>query len=32
VQRFPRLQRNGEATRLPLARFRGYTSLPIDVR
>ena len=31
VQRFPRLKQNGPRLRLPLARFRGYTSFPISV-
>lgn len=31
VQRFPKLQGNGEREVLPLARFRGYTRLPIRV-
>lgn len=31
VQRFPKLQGNGEREVLPLARFRGYTRLPIKV-
>jgi len=31
VQRFPKLARNGDPERLPLARFRGYTSFPIRV-
>ena len=31
VQRFPNVQHNGDAERLPLARFRGYTSMPIRV-
>ena len=29
VKRFPKLEANGAAQRLPLARFRGYTSLPV---
>lgn len=29
VARFPAMQANGVAERLPLARFRGFTSLPI---
>lgn len=32
VQRFPKLQSNGAPTRLGLAQFRGYTSMPIKVR
>lgn len=32
VQRFPKLAQAGERTRVPLARFRGYASLPISVR
>ncbi|OAN77625.1 cytochrome [Jannaschia sp. EhC01] len=32
VQRFPRLAQNGPGKRLGLARFRGWTSLPIRVR
>lgn len=31
VQRFPKLQGNGEREVLPLARFRGFTRLPIRV-
>lgn len=31
VQRFPNLQQTGDRTRLPLARFRGYTQFPIKV-
>ena len=31
VKRFPQLADNGERTRLPLARFRGYTAFPIKV-
>ncbi|MEX0281043.1 MAG: cytochrome P450 [Arenibacterium sp.] len=31
VRRFPKLMENGERKRLPLARFRGYTSFPIKV-
>lgn len=31
VQRFPKLQQTGPRARLPLARFRGYTSLPVKV-
>lgn len=31
VARFPRLAGNGTRTRLPLARFRGYTRLPVKV-
>ena len=31
VQRFPRLAQTGARVRLPLARFRGYTSFPIRV-
>ena len=29
VQRFPKLQATGEAVRMPLARFRGFNSLPV---
>ncbi|MBF9043539.1 cytochrome P450 [Rhodobacterales bacterium HKCCE4037] len=32
VQRFPKLSQNGPRERLGLARFRGYTSLPIRVQ
>lgn len=32
VQRFPKLAGNGEREILPLARFRGFTRLPIRVR
>lgn len=32
VKRFPRLAANGPATMVPLARFRGYASLPVRVR
>lgn len=32
VQRFPKLAANGAGERLGLARFRGWTSLPIRVR
>ncbi|MEX0338343.1 MAG: cytochrome P450 [Arenibacterium sp.] len=31
VQRFPKLAENGQRTRLPLARFRGYTAFPVRV-
>ncbi|MEZ5751250.1 MAG: cytochrome P450 [Paracoccaceae bacterium] len=31
VQRFPRLADNGPRQRVPLARFRGYASLPVSV-
>ncbi len=31
VKRFPKLEQNGPRTRLPLARFRGYTAFPIKV-
>lgn len=31
VRRFPGLQQNGPALRLPLARFRGYAKLPVKV-
>jgi hypothetical protein len=31
VDRFPKLAANGPRQRLGLARFRGYTSLPIKV-
>ncbi|MBV2358533.1 cytochrome P450 [Thalassococcus sp. CAU 1522] len=30
VRRFPRLRADGAAKRLPLARFRGYASLPVS--
>ncbi|QXT39581.1 cytochrome P450 [Gymnodinialimonas ceratoperidinii] len=32
VQRFPKLARRGPGERLGLARFRGWTSLPVSVR
>lgn len=32
VERFPKLAQTGERSRVPLARFRGYASLPISVR
>ncbi|WP_418595171.1 cytochrome P450 [Ponticoccus sp. (in: a-proteobacteria)] len=32
VQRFPKLAQTGQRSRVPLARFRGYASLPISVR
>ena len=32
VRRFPKLETNGPAERLPLARFRGFTSLPVRLR
>lgn len=32
VQRFPNLQKSGQAERMPLARFRGYTDLPVRYR
>ncbi len=32
VQRFPKLRANGVRENLPLARFRGFKSLPISVR
>lgn len=32
VRRFPDLAANGEAALVPLARFRGYASLPVRVR
>ncbi|MEL7115990.1 MAG: cytochrome P450, partial [Pseudomonadota bacterium] len=32
VQRFPKLAANGDRKVLPLARFRGFTSLPVSVR
>lgn len=32
VRRFPKLAQAGPRTRVPLARFRGYASLPISVR
>jgi cytochrome P450 len=31
VKRFPNLRPNGPRTRVPLARFRGYASLPVRV-
>lgn len=31
VQRFPKLRQAGARTRLPLARFRGYTQFPVAV-
>ena len=31
VERFPRLAANGTAERMPLARFRGWASLPVRV-
>ncbi len=31
VGRFPKLEANGAAVRMPLARFRGYQSLPVRV-
>lgn len=31
VRRFPRLQANGPAQIMPLARFRGYTRMPVRV-
>ncbi|MEM0947529.1 MAG: cytochrome P450 [Pseudomonadota bacterium] len=31
VQRFPKLAANGTPVRMPLARFRGYQSLPVRV-
>lgn len=31
VRRFPNLRANGQRERLPLARFRGYTKLPVAV-
>jgi len=31
LTRFPNLQRNGDAERLPLARFRGFTRLPVKL-
>ena len=31
IRRFPRLAANGTAVRMPLARFRGYQSLPVRV-
>ena len=32
MKRFPNLCANGNATRLPLARFRGFSSLPVKLR
>ncbi|MGP6089695.1 cytochrome P450 [Antarctobacter jejuensis] len=32
VERFPKLADNGPRTRVPLARFRGYATLPVRVR
>ena len=32
VQRFPGLMSNGPRSRVPLARFRGYATLPVRVR
>lgn len=32
VERFPKLQANGASTRVPLARFRGFATLPVRVR
>lgn len=32
VRRFPKLAANGPRTRVPLARFRGYATLPVRVR
>ncbi|MEC3861446.1 cytochrome P450 [Mesobacterium sp. TK19101] len=31
VRRFPKLRANGPAKRMPLARFRGYSDLPVQV-
>lgn len=31
VRRFPRIRANGARTRVPLARFRGYATLPVRV-
>ena len=31
LTRFPNLQRDGDAERLPLARFRGFTRLPVKL-
>jgi cytochrome P450 len=31
LTRFPNMQRNGDAERLPLARFRGFTRLPVKL-
>ncbi|MCT4611675.1 MAG: cytochrome P450 [Pelagimonas sp.] len=31
VQRFPKLRANGDGSLVPLARFRGYASLPVSV-
>ena len=32
VQRFPKIRQTGERTRVPLARFRGFATLPVSVR
>jgi len=32
VQRFPKLAANGDAQTMPLARFRGFTNMPVRVR
>lgn len=32
IERFPKLQANGPRTRVPLARFRGFATLPVRVR
>ena len=32
VQRFPKLQAAGDSTLVPLARFRGYATLPVRLR
>ena len=31
IERFPKMQQNGQAVRMPLARFRGYNSLPVRI-
>ena len=31
LTRFPNMQRDGDAERLPLARFRGFTRLPVKL-
>ena len=32
INRFPSMESAGEAIRMPLARFRGYTQLPVKLR
>ncbi|WGW05238.1 cytochrome P450 [Tropicibacter oceani] len=32
VQRFPKIRQTGDRTRVPLARFRGFATLPVSVR